>query len=129
MKGRTLKVDKSLKTKFTISIRSYSCRRRDWDKIGSGTTENRELRSRTSSFSNDANPSQSPNKYAYNVFNTRSLYVFSNRNSGSSRRSAARVGKNGVPSLSGENYDGWFFVVVQVFQSLNKKDTLFMYQP
>ena len=72
---------------------------------------------------------------ANSVFSTRSLYVFSNRNSGSAKRSATRVGKTEEARVFRENfYDGKnffkkFFVVVQVFQSLNKKETLFIYQP
>ena len=72
---------------------------------------------------------------ANSVFSTRSLYVFSNRNSGSAKRSTTRVGKTEEARVFRENfYDGKnvfkkFFVVVQVFQSLNKKETLFIYQP
>ena len=72
---------------------------------------------------------------ANSVFSTHSLYVFSNRNSGSAKRSTTRVGKTEEARVFRENfYDGKnvfkkFFVVVQVFQSLNKKEILFMYQP
>jgi hypothetical protein len=50
------------------------------------------------------------------------------------RRSAARVGKTEVARVFRENFYGlmvgkMIFCLVQVFQSLNKKDILFMYQP
>ena len=43
---------------------------------------------------------------ANSVFSTRSLYVFSNRNNGSARRSAARVGKTEEARVFRENFYG-----------------------
>jgi|TARA_B110000459_G_C16120158_1_gene277698 hypothetical protein len=54
---------------------------------------------------------------ANSVFSTRSLYVFSYRNSGSAKRSATRVGKTEEARVFRENFYGG-----KLFQCLNKKD-------
>ena len=54
---------------------------------------------------------------ANSVFSTRSLYVFSYRNSGSAKRSATRVGKTEEARVLRENFYGG-----KLFQCLNKKD-------
>ena len=62
---------------------------------------------------------------AYSVSRGCSLYAPPNRNSGSAMKSATRVGNTEEARVFRENFYGGknrFFVVVQVFQCLNKKD-------
>ena len=72
---------------------------------------------------------------AYNVFGTRSLWFPSNRNSGSATRSTTRVWKTEGALVFRENFYGgkgkWMIFsfcknVVQGFEGMNKKDTLFI---
>ena len=62
---------------------------------------------------------------AYSVSRGCSLCAPPNRNSGSAMKSATRVGNTEEARVFRENFYGGknrFFVVVQVFQCLNKKD-------
>ena len=62
---------------------------------------------------------------AYSVSRGYSLCAPPNRNSGSAMKSATRVGNTEEARVFRENFYGGknrFFVVVQVFQCLNKKD-------
>ena len=97
-----------------MPIRSYRCRRRYWDYIG---TKSDRGRWKTGSYDPEPFPFQTTQTRlnrrintrdsANSVFSTRSLYVFSNRNSGSAKRSTTRVGKTEEARVFRENfYDG-----------------------
>ena len=107
-----------------MPIRSYRCRRRYWDYIG---TKSDRGRWKTGSYDPEPFPFQTTQTRlnrrintrdsAYSVLSTCTFYAFPNRNSGSAMRSATDVGNTEEARVFRENFYGG-----KLFQCLNKKD-------